>query len=221
MNRISKGDLILVPRKYAESVIPDYNGSFTKNMGVRTMACAAGIDKGAEDNTLLYIRELTDHFTTIAIPILEVSESDSLLSLCSKAVRNDEFEKSGYIKITDDVPIDELRELHYGISFGLMIKEMQLRPLFACALAASGIAAAAVIEFVLKPDIVNAVLYFAIAVLFAYLILSVSQRLMSGSYIDHRHDMMVIPFYKLQKKYNFFYYEEDTYDRFCRYAFER
>ena len=87
MNRISKGDLILVPRKYAESVIPDYNGSFAKNMGVRTMACAAGIDKGAEDNTLLYIRELTDHFTTIAIPILEVSESDSLPSLYSAAVR--------------------------------------------------------------------------------------------------------------------------------------
>lgn len=207
MSSIGKGDFVLVPREYAETVIHEYREVPMNSKGAKTLACPAGIEKGNEDYTLLCVCERTDDTVTLAVPMFEDIEYDSFLVLCEGSTELDAFEKSGYIKVTDKIPFEGLNELyaHPAVSAVQLSRHLML------AWIAAGLIVFGMATFIFKINILETLVCTAVTMTAVYAFLSVIQRkVIFKNYIEKEYSRLMDTFLDLQKEYNFFYYRKGT-----------
>lgn len=207
MSSIGKGDFVLVPREYAETVFREYREVPMDGKGAKALACSAGIEKGNEDYTLLCVCERTDDTVTLAVPMFEDIEHDYFLVLCEGSTKLDAFEKSGYIKVTDKIPFEGLNELYAHPT----VSAVQLSRHLMLAWIAAGLIVFGMATFIFKINILETLVCTAVTMTAVYAFLSIIQRkVIFKNYIEKEYSRLMDTFLDLQKKYNFFYYRKGT-----------
>lgn len=200
MSNINKGDFVIVPRNYAVSIFGNY-GRFDNYENASMIVPSK--EMGEEENTLLFICDRTDRTITLAVPVFEFVSYD--ISVTDKETTDiEEFEKSRYVKCSEDVPYYKLKEL-IAVNTAAAESLQTLRHIL-CLLFILGISTYTVSASLMKMEYrtVLSILVAEWVVLFPALLL-VSQKL-TAKRAHRKWENIIKQFHALQKKYNFFYY---------------